>query len=63
MWDNLTALQPATVREIQSVLFLHKLPRCIRDLINPRGSQEPEALIQRCNVNWEDRSNREAAAA
>ena len=25
MWDNLTALQPATVKEAQTVLFLHKL--------------------------------------
>jgi hypothetical protein len=45
MWDRLTALQPATVKEIQTVLFLRKLPRYIRDLINPREFQEPETLI------------------
>jgi hypothetical protein len=33
MWDNLTALQPATVKEIQTVLFLSKLLRHIRILI------------------------------
>ncbi len=47
MWDNLTALQPATVKEIQTVLFLRKLPRYIRDLINAQEFQEPESLIQR----------------
>ncbi len=63
MWDNLTALQPATVKEIQTVLFLCKLPRYIRNLINPRELQEPEALIQRCNEIWEDQSAEEAAEA
>jgi hypothetical protein len=63
MWDNLTALQQATVKEIQSVLFLCKLPRHIRNLINLREFQEPEALIQRCNERWEDQSIEEAAAA
>jgi hypothetical protein len=63
MWDSLTALQQVTVKEIQSVLFLCKLPRHIRNLINPREFQEPEALIQRCNERWEDQSIEEAAAA
>jgi hypothetical protein len=63
MWDHHTALQPATVKEIQTVLFLRKLPSYIRDLINPREFQEPEALIQRCNEIWEDRSEEEGAAA
>ena len=44
MWDNLTSLQPATVKEIQTDLFLRKLPSYIRDLINPREFQEPEDL-------------------
>jgi hypothetical protein len=44
MWDNLTTLQPATVKEIQTDLFLRKLPSYIRDLINPREFQEPEDL-------------------
>jgi hypothetical protein len=37
MLDNLTALQPPTVKEIQTVLFIQSLPRHIRNLIN-RGS-------------------------
>ncbi len=44
MWDNLTALQPATVKEIETDLFLCKLPCYIRDLINSRKFQEPEDL-------------------
>jgi hypothetical protein len=54
MWDHLTALQSATVKEIQTVLFLRKLLRYIRDLINPRKFQEPEILIQWYNDIWED---------
>jgi hypothetical protein len=45
MWDNLTALQPATVKEVQTVLFLRNLLRHIRNLINPRAFREPEDLI------------------
>jgi hypothetical protein len=63
MWDNLTALQPSSVKEIQTVLFLRKLPRHIRNLINPREFREPEDLIQRCNEIWEDLGCEEAAAA
>jgi hypothetical protein len=37
MWDNLTALQPATVKEAQTALLLRKLPRHIRNLINLRA--------------------------
>jgi hypothetical protein len=37
MWDNLTVLQPSKVKEVQTVLFLRKLPRHIRNLINPRA--------------------------
>jgi hypothetical protein len=63
MLDNLTAMQPATVKEIQTVLFLRKLPCYIRNLINPRKFQEPEDLIQHCNEIWEDQSIEKAAAA
>jgi hypothetical protein len=63
MWDNLTTLQPATVKEAQTVLFLRKLPRHIRNLINPRAFKEPEDLIQRCNELWEAQTAEEAAAA
>jgi hypothetical protein len=34
MWDNLIALKPSSVKEIQTVLFLLKLPHHIRNLIN-----------------------------
>jgi hypothetical protein len=49
LWDQLNALQQATVKEIQTVLFLHKLPRYIRDLINSLEFQDPETFTQRCN--------------
>jgi hypothetical protein len=60
MWDNLTALQPATVK-VQTVLFLRKLPRHIRNLINPRTFREPEDLIQHCNEIWDDQTGAAAA--
>ncbi len=62
MWDNLTAVQPATVKEAQTVLFLRKLPRHIRNLINLRAFKEPEDLIQHCNKIWEDQTAENAAA-
>ncbi len=52
MWDNLTALQPSTVKEAKTVLFLRKLPRHIRNLIHARAFKEPEDLIQHCNEIW-----------
>jgi hypothetical protein len=63
MWDNLTALQLSIVKEAQTVLFLRKLLRHIRNLINPRVFKEPEDLIQCCNEIWEDQTAEEAAAA
>jgi hypothetical protein len=60
MWDNLTALQPSTVKEAQTI---RKLLCHIRNLINPRVFKEPEDLIQRCNKIWEDQTVEEAAAA
>ncbi len=63
MWDNLTALQPATVKEVQTVLFLRKSPRHNRNLINPRAFKVPEDLIQRCNELWEAQTAEEAATA
>jgi hypothetical protein len=59
----LTALQLATVKEVQTILFLRKLPRHIRNLINPRAFKEPEELIQHCNEIWEDQTVEEAAAS
>jgi hypothetical protein len=60
MWDHLSALKPARVKEVQTVLLLRKLLHHIRNLINPRAFKEPEELIQRCNEIWEDQT---AAAA
>jgi hypothetical protein len=37
LWDNLTALQPATMKDAQTALFLRKLPRHISNLINMRA--------------------------
>jgi hypothetical protein len=63
LWDNLTALQPATVKEAQTILFLCKLPRHIRNLINPRTYKEPEHIIQRCNELWVAQTAEETATA
>jgi len=52
------------VKEAPTVLFLRKLLRHIRNLINPRVAfKEPEDLIQHCNEIWEDQTAEEAAAA
>jgi hypothetical protein len=59
--DNLRALQPATVKEAQTVLFIRKLPRHIRNLINPRAFKEPEELIQHGNELWAAQTLEEAA--
>ncbi len=37
LWDNLTALQPATMKDAQTALFLCRLPRHISNLINTRA--------------------------
>jgi hypothetical protein len=50
LWDNLTALQPATIKEAQTALFLRKMPRHIRALINTRSFDTTEEMIQRCNA-------------
>jgi hypothetical protein len=63
LWDNLTALQPATVKDAQTVLFICKLPRHIRNMINPRAFKTPEELIQCCNELWVAQTPEEAAAA
>jgi hypothetical protein len=60
LWDQLNAPHQATVKEIQTVLFLRELPRYIRDLINSREFQDPETLTQRCNKIWEDWTRRRA---
>ena len=47
LWDNLTALQPESIKDAQTALFLRKLPRHISNLINPRAFKTTEELIQR----------------
>jgi hypothetical protein len=63
LWDNLTALQPATLKEAQIALFLHKLPRHISALINMRSFDTTEETIQRCNTLWMSKTPEEAASA
>jgi hypothetical protein len=62
-WDNLTPLQPETVKDAQTALFLRKLPRHISNLINPRAFKTTEELIQPCNKLWMAQTPEEAAAA
>ncbi len=63
LWDNLTALQPETVKDAQTALFFRKLPRHISNLINPRAFKTTEELIQHCNELWMVQIPEEAAAA
>jgi hypothetical protein len=63
LWDNLTALQPESVKDAHTALFLCKLPRHISNLINPRAFKTTEELIQRCNELWMAQTPEEAAAA
>jgi hypothetical protein len=63
LWDNLTALQPATIKEAQTALFLRKMPRHISALINTRSFDTTEEMIQRCNALWMSQIPEEAASA
>jgi hypothetical protein len=63
LWDNLTALQPATLKEAQVALFLRKLPRHISALINTRSFDTTEEMIQHCNALWMSQTPEEAASA
>jgi len=63
LWDKLTALQPESIKDVQTTLFLRKLPRHISNLINPRAFKTTEELIQRCNELWMAQTPEEAAAA
>jgi hypothetical protein len=42
LWDNLTAMQPESVKDAQTALFLRKLPRHISNLINLRAFKTTE---------------------
>jgi hypothetical protein len=63
LWDNLTALQPATMKDAQTALFLRKLPRHISNLINTRAFNTMEEMIQRFNELWMSQTPEEAASA
>ena len=63
LWDNLTALQPATIKDAQIALFLRKLPRHISTLINTRAFNTTEEMIQHCNTLWMSQTPEEAASA
>jgi hypothetical protein len=63
LWDNLTAMQLATIKEAQTALFLRKLPRHISALINTRSFDTTEEMIQRCNALWMSQTPDEAASA
>jgi hypothetical protein len=63
LWDNLTALQPKTVKDAQTALFLCQLPCHISNLINPRAFKTTEELIHRCFKLWMAQTPEEAAAA
>jgi hypothetical protein len=63
LWDNLTALQPATIKEAQTTLFLRKVPRHISALINTQSFDTTEEMIQSCNALWMSQTPEEAASA
>ena len=62
LWDNLTALQPATLKDAQIALFLRKLPRHISAMINTRPFDMTQEMIQRCNALWASQTPEEAAS-
>jgi len=53
LWDNLTTLQPATIKEAQTALFLRKLPCHISALINTRHHRGDDPALQ-CTVDVPD---------
>ncbi len=63
LWDNLTALQPATMKDAQTALFLRKLPHHISNLINMRAFNTTEEMIQHCNALWMSQTPEKAASA
>jgi hypothetical protein len=63
LWDNLTALQPATLKEAQIALFIRKLLRHISAMINTRSFDTMLEMVQRCNQLWASQTPEEAASA
>jgi hypothetical protein len=56
LWDNLTALQPASLNEAQVALF-------IRAMINTKSFDTPQEMVRRCNQLWATQTPEEAASA
>ncbi len=63
LWDNLTALQPATLKDAQIALFIRKLPRHISAMINTKSFDTTQEMLQRCNQLWASQTPEEAASA
>jgi hypothetical protein len=63
LWDNLTALQPASLNEAQVALFICKLPRHISAMINMKSFDTPQEMVRRCNQLWATQTPEEAASA
>jgi hypothetical protein len=63
LWDNLTALQPESIKDAQTALFLRKLPRHISNLIKPRAFSTTEELIQHWNALWMAQTLEEAPSS
>jgi hypothetical protein len=62
LWDNLTALQPASLNEAQVALFIRKLPRHISAMINTKSFDTPLDMVRRCNQLWATQTPEEAAS-
>ena len=63
LWDNLTALQPATLKDAQIALFIRKLPRHISAMINTKSFDTPLEMVRRCNQLWASQTPEEATSA
>jgi hypothetical protein len=63
LWDNLTALQLASLNEAQIALFIRKLLRHISAMINTKSFDTPLEMVRRCNQLWASQTPEEAAAA
>jgi hypothetical protein len=63
LWDNLTALQPASLNEAQVALFIRKLLRHIRAMINTKSFDTPQEMVRRCNQLWATQTPEEATSA
>ncbi len=63
LWDNLTALRPASLNEAQVALFIRKLPRHISAMINMKSFDTPQEMVRCCNQLWATQTPEEAASA